>query len=160
MIPVGRLLILGIGVSMDFFAMDCGIEAQMERVLGHPSLEARTCPWGTLKERRLVIARPGVTACARSAEVSGQHERKICRPVHFRGMEPMVDSFTLMNRNRFDGGDVFGKLLDEFPWRPGDLADCLDIVVFQVYLVESPQSGAIYTFSIGQLQFEGTLQRR
>src|SRR3970040_44820 len=78
-VPVGRLLVLGVAVGMDLLAVRGGIEGGMDRILRPPALEARSAPSGALEEGGLVIAGPGAAPAARDAEVAGQHEGKVER---------------------------------------------------------------------------------
>ena len=95
MIPVSRFLVLGIAVGDDIFAVQRDrLQIGVKRVFGHPALEARAGPGRCLEERRLVVARPGVAACARFADVAGEHHRQELGAVGQRGMEPVVDAFT------------------------------------------------------------------
>ena len=54
-----------------------------------------------------------MAARAGLADISREHHRQIGRAIRLGRVEPMVDAFALMNRDRFDRGDVLGELLDQ-----------------------------------------------
>ena len=60
----------------------------------------------------------------------------------------MVDAFALVNRSRFDRGDILGELLDQFLGRGGNLADRVQVVVPQVDLIQSPGRGYFHFTAI------------
>ena len=138
-VPISRLLVLGVGVGMDFFAVRALVEIEVKRVFRHPAFEARSGPCRALKQRGFVIAGPGMAAGAGLADVAGEHQRQVRRAVHFRRMKPVIDAFALVNCHRLDRRDVLGQLLDHLFRRLSNLNHGVEVVVFEMRLVKRPQ---------------------
>src|SRR5262249_37147386 len=89
------------------------IEILREGIFADPALESRSSELAALEQRRLVIAGPTVTARARLAQVSGQHQRQVRGAVRFGCVKPMIDPLALVNRTWLDRANVPRQLLDQ-----------------------------------------------
>ena len=139
MVPVCGLLSLAAILDFDLLAVGLFVEVQLERVFGHPALEAGAGPGEPLEVGRLVVAGPSVASRPLLADVASEHQRQIDGPIRFGGVEPVVDPFALVDANRFDGGDILGQPLNQLSVDTGDLTDGVEIVVGQVHLVHLEQ---------------------
>ena len=160
--PIADFLTAGMGVDMLFGDALIGVEKGVERILGHPTLEARARPFGALEVGRLIVARPGVTAAARDADAADQHQRQVGGAVVQRGVEVVVDALAIVDRDGigFPGlahevgipeaaPEILGQPLDQFLWRATDFVDGIEVVVPEMHLVHLPQGhhldlGAVY----------------
>ena len=159
-VPVGRLLPLGVAVDLHGLAGSVGIEIEREGILRHPSLESRTGPGRSLEQGRFVIAGPGVATGARMTDVAGEHERQVGGAIHLRGMEPVIDPLSLVNPDRFHSGDVVRQLFDERSRRMSDLGHRLQVVVLQVCLIQGPECGHLDRAAVDCFHAERPLQAR
>src|SRR3972149_1122370 len=106
MVPVRRLLVLGIGVGLDGLAGCFRIEINVKRILGYPAFETGSSPRRALEESRLVVSSPSVRTGATLADIAGEHQGEIRGPVHLGGVEPVIDSLALVDRHRLHRSDI------------------------------------------------------
>ena len=163
-VPVGRLLTLALGRNLDLFAVCALIEIEVERIFGDPTLEARTGLRAALEQCGLVVSGPGVYSGALLADVAGQHHRQICGPIRLGGVEPVVDAFALMNRDRpavlCGLPDVARQALDHLLGATGHLSRVFDAVVLQMNLIHLPERLNLDFAPIDQLDLPLAVQDR
>ncbi len=138
MVPIGRFLVLGVGVGLDGLAVGPLVEIRMKRILGHPALESRSGQFASLEQGGLVVAGPAVHARPGPTDVARQHRGQIRGAIRLGGVEPMVDAFALVDGTGLDRGDVLRQLLDQVLGRPRDLGYRLQPVVLEMHQVLGP----------------------
>jgi len=121
---------LRVRMRMNTFAGRIRSEIRLERIFGDPTFKAGAGPRRALKERGFVIARPRVATRAGLANVARKHQRQIRSAILFGRVEPVIDAFALMNRDRLHGGDIFGQRLEQILRRVGHFANRGEIVIF------------------------------
>ena len=107
-----------------------------------------------------IIGGSGVGAAAGDADVAGEHEGQVDRAVVEGRVEPVVDAFTLVNRDRLDGRDVFRELHNQVLRRGRHLAHAVHIVVLEVNLVEVPGGRDLDFLAIRELHAAFEIQLR
>ena len=157
-VPVGRLFVLRVSVRHDVFAVRVLVEVRREGVLAHPALEAGADFRRTLEERGLVVAGPGITSRAGSADVTREHELQELRAVGERGVEPVVDALADVDGGRTHRGDVPCQPHDQIFRRVGDVSHRVEVVILQVLFVHRPEGQRLDARSVRQGEFARPIQ--
>src|SRR5207249_11657552 len=97
-VPVRRLLAIGVVLGTDLLAVRLGVHPQVERVFRAPGPDPAAGPWRPLRDAGLVVARPVMATGPQLALVAGEdrdHRRaaSVGRPV-----EPVLYTFTGVDR--------------------------------------------------------------
>ena len=147
-------------MRLDVAPVSFRIQIHLERVFRDPALEAWSGQFGALKQGRLVIARPAVTARARLADVAGEHNGQVGRAIGFGCVKPVIDALALVNGGGFDRRQVFGQPLDQVLRSRSNLRNRVEVVILEVNLITGPCRGDFNFGAIGQLHLALEIQLR
>ena len=74
-------------------------------------------------------------------------------------MEPVIDTFAVVNSNRLDRRNIMRQPLDKLFWRGCYLNNGINVIIFQMHLVHLKNGHDLDLFTINGLQLERTFNR-
>src|SRR5713101_8629274 len=102
MVPVRRLLAIGVVLDLDLLAVRVRIKSLGKRILRAPGPDASPGPRRPLRDPGLVVAGPGVLPGPELAHITGyDQDHRRAAPIR-RAVEPMGHGLTVMNRGGLD----------------------------------------------------------